>query len=190
MPHGLSFIPLPKCKEVENLLMYEIISFKTAEEKLIYTTGHSSGFLSDKSHFVSRKAACFISFPFMLHTESLAFIHVYAYMQTGNNKKKYLQWWQLYVLIVIQHHGLATARGRRILQRDENIPLNKSHRSLGSTQGLLLSYFWCFYKQYLAEGKEVMESGSLANTDANVLLRRLTARADTAMSIQSSLLLL
>lgn len=31
---------------------------------------------------------------------------------------------------------MATTRARRILQSDENIPFNESHRSLGSREGL------------------------------------------------------
>lgn len=66
------------------------------------------------------------------------FILVHALIQTRKKKqqkKSYLQWWQFYILTVKQHN-MATTRARRILQSDENIPFNESHRSLGSREGL------------------------------------------------------
>lgn len=88
----LIFIPLPKCKEAENLLMYEIISFKTPEEKLIYTTdrvGALQGFFQTSHTSCHKQCIPFLS-PSCYIQRSLAhgFIHGYAFIQTGNNKKK------------------------------------------------------------------------------------------------------
>lgn len=136
MPHGLSFITTPKCKKAENLLLYEIISFKPAEEILIHTPG-PWGVSSSQVPLCLMNSSVFISCHFTLHVarlQPMVLIPVCAFIQTGNNNKKkpYLQWWQLYVPIAIQHHGVATARARRTRQREEKVPCNKRQSSSGS----------------------------------------------------------
>lgn len=137
--YGL-YIPLQKDKKVENML---VISLKMAETKSIHTTGHLGalqGFF--QSHTLCHEQQHIFS-PECQMQRSLTFwpCRFYSCLCIYTNWKQQQKKVISTVMTIVctycnQHHSAATPRERRVLQSGENIHFNKSHRSLGSTQGL------------------------------------------------------